>query len=295
MNNKTPNKCVAQGAAILEERDEHRRIMNLLNDIKVQSEYHSFTDDELAGLPYDEPATGYYRHHFAGLSDKEILRIINRNKHDEIIYMFEQFGKVVKEHRGNFNNAFFSSEVQAVIARRNNREEMSVLLKYYGFSSDVQMIILKEWPKSDLLWYITQHGFATEGQKYILANWSHSELMTYLDRHGLSQEASLTLLEMGNHEMIMKVLQNGNFTNSNDFGVKIYNRNNQEEQNLYLQKHNYPSSVVSLFLKKVEDAGNYDELRSYTRSQCLIGVCEEKMLETVSSEFFKEYIEKNNI
>ncbi len=257
MNKSTSNECVAQGATTWDEREEHQRIMKELEEVTYWDEVHHTTDEEwemMSDLP-----SSWSERKTKVLPKEEVLYILKRNNLEEIRYMFERYGRIIENCVCLYQREYFSAEAQEIIARRNNRTEIEIMLKYYGFCDEVQMIILTEWSKDDILWYNNYHGFGTKGQQYIVENWNHDEIMTYVRRHGFTSDGEKALINRGNHYEIMTYMHHHGLHRDNV--VVLLNRRNKDEihELISVTKYTFAKDDIDLLLKPE----HYDDFDTY--------------------------------
>ena len=252
---KSDNEFVAQGAVAWREKEEHLKVMKMLEDVCVDHKIHHTTEEEWAMMS-DLPAT-WDEWIYKGPQPDELLKIANRGNTEEIVFMVEKYAKFLKnQHTACV--AYMPESVQEVIAKRNNKEEVNALIKHYGFCNEAQMVILETWPIADLLWYINYHGFADKGQKFIMENWSSLNVTEYLKRHNLSDVGQVALINRGYHEEIEQYLAKANF--SEQATIKLLERGNHDEIIQMLMKHDGPlckQAEELLFSRNVNDEINF--------------------------------------
>lgn len=316
MNKSTSNECVAQGAATWNEREEHMRIMKVIDGVAYWHETHYTTDEEWAMMS-DLPAT-WTEVKVSVLPEQEVVHILKRNKAEEILFMFQKYEKLIK---ANCHGAYFTAEAQEIIARRNNKTEMMVFLRLYGFCDSVQMIVLNEWNMEDQLWYTDYHGFGTAGQLYILNNWDHEHIMTYIRRHGFTSEGEKALINRGNHDEIMTYLHVHKLHNSNV--CSLIERGNKDEINkliavssysfpreaeelmlkpenslileMYTNRYSLSQFVVMKLLDNIDEPTTKDAFIRYIKRRRLDYACEKRMLDVANEEIFKEYVSRYSL
>ena len=314
MNKSTSNECVAQGAATWNERAEHMRIMKELEEVTYWDEVHHTTDEEWAMMS-DLPASWSERKTKV-LPEKEVLYILSRNNLEEIRYMFERYGRIIRNCVCLYQREYFSAEAQEINARRNNREELEIMFQSYGFCDDVQMIILTEWSKEDLLWYCNYHGFGTKGQQYIVEKWEHEHIMTYVRRHGFTSEGETALIERGNHNEIMTYIHFHGLHSDNI--VTLFNRRNKDEIHelisatkyafvkinedlllrpetsnefdAYIQRFSLNQDTVIEMINELADYSIKSRLMRYAKLHKFTEASEKHMIAVADEEFFNYYI-----
>jgi hypothetical protein len=241
--------------------------MKMLNEVCMDRVVHHTTEEEWQMMS-DLPAS-WDEWIYKGPDSNELLNIAIRGNSEEIVFMIEKFAKFL----GNSNTAYkayMPENVQEIIAKRNKKEEVQALVKYYGFCNQAQKVMLGTWPINDLMWYINYHGFADDGQKYIMENWSSSNVTEYIKRHYLSEVGEVALINRGYHEEIEQYMEKTNF--SKPATIKLIERGNHEEVIQLLMKHGGPlckDAEELLFLRDVKDEINF-YIKFYPVSENLI-------------------------
>ena len=92
MNKSTSNECVAQGAATWNEREEHMRIMKVIDGVAYWHETHYTTDEEWAMMS-DLPSNWSERKTKV-LPEKEVLYILSCNNLEEIRTCSKDMGEL---------------------------------------------------------------------------------------------------------------------------------------------------------------------------------------------------------
>lgn len=316
MNKSTSNECVAQGAATWNEREEHMRIMKAIDEVTYWHETHHTTDEEWAMMS-DLPAT-WTEVKVSVLPEREVVHILKRNNPEEILFMLKKYEILVN---AKCSGAYFTAEAQEIIARRNNKTEMMVFLRLYGFCDSVQMIVLNEWKMEDQLWYTNYHGFGTDGQIHILNNWDHENIMTYIRHHGFTSKGEKALINRGNHDEIMTYLHVHKLHNSNV--CSLIERGDKDEINKLIAVSNYSfptdaeelmlkpenSSILEVYTKRfslsqfvimnmldnIDDPTTKGAFIRYIKCRRLDCTCEKKMLDVADEETFKEYVSRYSL
>ncbi|MBQ8436863.1 MAG: hypothetical protein IJX20_04355, partial [Alphaproteobacteria bacterium] len=147
MKNEPENKYVAQGVAAWQEKEAHASIMQELSNV------HGFVDS------YVMINGNYYYWAVKTLNGQRAIEIAKRENHDEIMYMIHQYGKSIcpSEKRSwlqSVKEPVLPDEVQVIIATRNEPDEMSAFLQYWGFDSAGQNVVLERKNHDELLNYV---------------------------------------------------------------------------------------------------------------------------------------------
>lgn len=253
MNNFNVTDQMAQGAAIWNEREQHTAVMEKLKEISYKTEVH-VNDVECAEYYIGESFTHYY---VTKPSDDELLEIINRGNHEEIMYMISRFHELL-DFKPTSYNAYLPVALQKALIKRNNPEEIRAITNRYGFCEEAQDTMFEHWSRDQLMAYSNRHGFAEKGQLFVLQNWPdklaseyirrhgvaglalgfliannrHNDLMTQISTHGFSYSRLQELVTRGNHDEIMAALNgdmDGRYSNYEDWFGPLLSRNNHEE------------------------------------------------------------------
>lgn len=314
MEKEFSNKCVADAARAFEEKEEHKRVMMMLDDAHVNCEYCLATEEHYAMMS-DCPSS-WNEYSYVGPTPRELEYVANRGNVEEVLFMINHFAEFV-----GVDEKYLPASVQEIIAKRNNKIEVEAMMKHYGFCSAVQMIILKEWSMDDLRWYINFHGFDFSGQEYILKNWEKEDVLSYFSRHKyghryFSSEIA-PLLERGDHDIIMCYLKK-NYVSEEAFkGIwdrgnneeilfaleqvslvsleiqkKIFEKGTLEQKRKFVSRFKWDDMLVNEMFDKLDKDGVEDDLLEYVKHHELSVVCQKRMLASVSTEFFKTYISK---
>lgn len=311
MENEFSNKCVADTARAFEEKEEHQRILNEIKASHVEEIVHDIPDGSGLSCGCSDPYF-WTSYNYVGIGPKEQLYIAKRGNVDEVVFMINHFANL-----NGVNEIYLPGEVQEVIAKRNNKTEIEAMMKHYGFCSAVQMIILKEWSMDDLRWYIGFHGFDIAGQRYIFENWDKDDVLMYLSNHKIDTWVQDSLFWRNDHDIVMSFLKN-NYVGSLEFDI-VFSRGNNEEIMFALERCGYmdvntqkvffekatneqkrkfvsrfmwDDMIVNKMFDKLDKDGVEDDLLEYVEHHELSVVCQKRMLDSVSTEFFKTYISK---
>ena len=178
MKNEPENKYVAQGVAAWQEKEAHASIMQELSNV------HGFVDS------YVMINGNYYYWAVKTLNGQRAIEIAKRENHDEIMYMIHQYGKSIcpSEKRSwlqSVKEPVLPDEVQVIIATRNEPDEMSAFLQYWGFDSAGQNVVLERKNHDELLNYVNLHGFKPD-QQHKLYSYGFADVFDlHIKKHGL--------------------------------------------------------------------------------------------------------------
>ncbi len=257
MKNEPENKYVAQGAAAWQEKETHTRIMQELNEVRGYVDSYLMINGN------------YYYWAVHKLDSKRALEIAQRGKHDEILHMIHQYGKSICSPEQRYcvqsvQEPVLPDEVQAIIATRNNPEEMAAFLQYWGFGSAGQDIVLERKNHDELLNYVSLHGLLPAQQEKLRNCGFEDVFDMHIKQHGL---CSLLLDE------IFKKLHAGD---TSDFYK-------------FINLHELP---VTHQLKMVQIV-NSQEFKAYVDKYGLWNEVHGHMMEYRSMDDIKHYISKH--
>ncbi len=181
MKNDVENKYVAQGAAAWQEKETHSRIMQELSQVYGKEDSYF-------------QINGYFRYWSVKLLEpKRAKEIAQRGNHDEIMYMIHQYGKSIcseqkRMYLQKVHEPVMPDEVQVIIAKRNNPEEMSAFLQYWGFGADGQDVVLERNDHNELLHYVSLHGLLPR-QQHKLRELGYADVFDlHIQKHGLCSD-----------------------------------------------------------------------------------------------------------
>ncbi len=186
MKTNSENKCVAQGAAIWNAREEHERIMKMLDGVYGHWAY--------CQCDYGHGSYWTVKH----LSLKELFEIMKRGHHDEIIHMIKRYGDATPParysqgcdqcHRYPTTDHILPEAIQELIALRNNREEMDLFLHYQGFDKCGQDVVLDRGNHDEIMHYLLRHGLQAAQQRKLRQRGNRDEFLLHIEKHGLAPE-----------------------------------------------------------------------------------------------------------
>ena len=186
MNNESPNPVVAQGAAQFNEQLKHDEIMEKLKGV-CGYQYVDYGCNE--GGYHDGP---YVCWHDGSLSLEDLTEIMNRGRHDEIMYMIYRYNNAVdyenQQKTSHLSYFSFPEEIQVMLAKRNNAEELNEYFKVQGFGALGQDVILERGNHDEILNYVRRHGLLANQQRKLLEHNVRSEIVEHVTRHGLCDE-----------------------------------------------------------------------------------------------------------
>ena len=181
MQKSTSNKFVAQGAEAWQEKEIHDQIISDLNDVwGKQDSYFQIN--------------GYvYAWYVKVLPETRLLEIVNRGRHDEIMYMIKRYQQAncPPEKRSflhKVQRTTLPESVQQAIARRNNMEEMDSFLSYEGFGPAGQSVILQRNNHAEIMNYLQRHGFDAQHIRQLFARNNMEEIALQTQKHGWPDE-----------------------------------------------------------------------------------------------------------
>ena len=181
MKKEPENKCVAQGAEAWQEKWTHAHIMQELSQV------HGYMDSYLMinGNCY------YWA--VKKLDGNRAIEIAQRENHDELMYMIHQYGKSIcpeekRSYLQSVQDAVLPDEVQEIIAKRNNPEEMEAFLQYWGFGAKGQDILMKRHNHDELMNYVGKHGLQPRQQRLLQVYGFYDVLELHTKKHGLCSE-----------------------------------------------------------------------------------------------------------
>lgn len=250
MNNKA-SKCVAQGAAVWDEK------LNALNDEQVHKELMRKLEKVKGGWEFDGEYYfssvdngNAYRWAFHGLSDDDVRLILQRGRSDEIIALIRAYSRSIPpkmhDHEGGdlhcgSEKALLAEEFQERIAQRNVRDEIAAYVSYQGFGASGQDVLLKRGNHEELMWYLSRHGLLPDQQRQLLERDNREEVMLHITHHGLSSSLEKYLLKRGRHEEIMAYIskEGGRFCGAfceAELQTALLQRGNHEEIMAFISK-----------------------------------------------------------
>ena len=199
--NNEGNAVVARDATEWQKKKAHQDVMARLSEV---SGYYAMEED------YDQYPVRQW--HAVELSIDELKEIMARENTTEIVYMIYRYGEMVKE-RGY--GSVLPPEIQLLIAKRNNFQEVDAYTAYQGFCEEAQDVVLSEWSHERIMLYISLHGFSPDMQRKLWARQDLDEMALHIRYHGLddgfvkekfdilqkTQDYSFFYLFIENHEL----------------------------------------------------------------------------------------------
>ena len=181
MKKEPENKCVAQGAEAWQEKWTHAHIMQELSQV------HGYVDSYLM------INGNYYYWAVKKLDGTRAVEIAQRENHDEIMYMIHQYGKSIcptekRSYLKTINEPVLPDEVQVIIAKRNNPEEMAAFLQYWGFGGKGQDVLMERHNHDELMNYVEKHGLQPRQQRLLQWYGFYDILKLHTQKHGLCAE-----------------------------------------------------------------------------------------------------------
>ena len=324
--NAKASKCVAQGAAVWNEK------MNALNDEQVHNELMRRLRDVNGKWKYDGEyyfssvdCGDAYRWVFHGLSDDDMCLILQRGRSDEIIALIHAYSKSVPPTMNDYESgalhcgyetALLSEDIQERIVQRNVRDEIAAYTSYQGFGACGQNVLLKRGNHEELMWYMSMHGFLPDQQRQLLARGDHEEIMLHITRHGLSsslekdllnrghreeidayisyqgfgEQGQNIILDRGDHDEIMRYVSRHGFLPAQQ--RKLLARNNQEEIGLHISRHGLAVELLNEMFDRMDAGAGTDEFYAFISRREFPVPMQIRMLETVKSPEFYAYISR---
>ena len=199
--NNEGNAVVARDATEWQKKKAHQDVMARLSEV---SGYYAMEDD------YDQYPVRQW--HAVELSIDELKEIMARENTTEIAYMIYRYGEMVRE-RGY--GSVLPPEIQLLIVKRNNFQEVDAYTAYQGFCEEAQDVVLSEWSHERIMLYISLHGFSPDMQRKLWARQDLDEMALHIRYHGLddgfvkemfdilqkTQDYSFFYLFIENHEL----------------------------------------------------------------------------------------------
>lgn len=180
------NECVAQGAAAWSEREIHEKIMKKLEGVYGHMAY--------CQCDYGHGEYWKVEH----LPDDDLLEIMQRGNHYEILYMIQRYGQSAPPvphsrncaacHGGPTTAHILPDKIQEMIALRNNRKEIDTYLSFQGFGECGQNVILDRNDHEELMRVISRHGFLPPQQRRLKESGDKEAFLLHISRHGLASE-----------------------------------------------------------------------------------------------------------
>ena len=181
MKKEPENKSVAQGAEARQEKWTHAHIMQELSQV------HGYMDSYLMinGNCY------YWA--VKKLDGNRAIEIAQRENHDELMYMIHQYGKSIcpdekRKYMQTIQEPVLPDEVQVIIAKRNNPEEMAAFLQYWGFGAKGQDVLMERHNHDELMNYVEKHGLQPNQQRLLQWYGFYDVLELHVKKHGLCSD-----------------------------------------------------------------------------------------------------------
>jgi len=292
MNNSSIDAVMTQGAEQFNEQLKHEEIMEKLKKI-CGYQYVDYGCSE--DWYHDGP---YVCWHDGSLPLEDLVEIMNRGRHDEIMYLINRYNNAVdyENQKRTGHPAYFSfpEEIQVMLAKRNNPEEMNEYFKVQGFGALGQDVVLERGNHDEILNYVRRHGLLPLCQKKLLERNVRSEIVEHVCRHGLCDE----LLDD-----MFKELQEGkmswyqDFISMHELPVKYQKKMmevvNSEIFSQYINRYGLWEEAHETLIEKRSD----DDIKLYIRRHRYLSLAAEKALVSKGSTGLNTiYIEhKHNI
>ena len=258
MKQEKSNSAVVQGAKQFNDQLKHEEIMKKLDGVRGYQYVIYGGDDDYNDGPY-------VCWHDGKLPPEDLTEIMNRARHDEIMYMIYRYNNAVdyeNQQKGHCP-CYFSlpEEIQEMLAKRNNREEIDAYLEKQGFGAKGQDVILKRGDHEEILSYVRRHGLLSEQQKKLLKRNNLEEIEEHIRHHGLCDD----LLDG-----IFKEVQAGNMTAYQNF----------------IDLHELPVK----YQKKMLEIADAEMFSHYIHHYGLWEDAHEMLVKTRSDDDIKQYI-----
>ena len=177
------NHLLKQAKIVRDEQLKHDEIMKKIEEVRGYVDmYYPYFDD-----PYYETL---WREHKLSLND--LIEIMNRGRHDEIMYMIKHYNHAVNENdqKNQGVHAYFPlpEEIQEMLAKRNNSEEINAYLEVQSFGAKAQNVILERKNADEILCYIRRYALLPEQQKKFLDLDMPNVFEEYVRCYGLCDE-----------------------------------------------------------------------------------------------------------
>ena len=188
----------AQGATEWQNKKAHEEIMAKLSDV---SGYYSMEQD------YDLYPVRQWN--ATELKIEELREIMARGDTEEIVYMIYRYAEMVQKRE---YGSILPSEIQVLIVKRNNSEEVDAYISYQGFCEEAQEIILSEWSHERIMFYISKHGFSLDCQRKLLKRQDKDEIALHIKNHGLDNLLVASMMtelqESGDYSFFYMFIEN---------------------------------------------------------------------------------------
>lgn len=200
----------------------------------------------------------------------DLLMILKRGHHDEILALINAYNHAVsyEEQQKTGRNGYLSmpEEIQELIAKRGDKEEIDAYLACQGFGEKGQKVILERGNHDEILAYVARHGLLENEQRELLKRRNEAEISTHISHHGLADQLVSEMIDdiyrdedcrlydvfVAHHElpifaqkMILNLLKDevviGYFSRYG-FGNEVHTtllKRSQEVIVAYLQRHHY--------------------------------------------------------
>lgn len=210
----------------------------------------------------------------------EALEIAQRQNHDEILLMIQQYSKMYQYIKGYNKSSYtpvLSYDVQVIIAQRNNAQEMHTYLSYLGFGEPAQHIIVDRGDHDELMYYIERHGFVPEVQKKLWERGNRDEISLHFRKHGLCPElVSEYFKHNRNHDDLLFIIHHYGQQHKalpDDVQVIIAQCNDTEEIRTYLSYMGFGGPAQDVVVSR----GDHDELMYYIERHGFVPEVQKKL------------------
>lgn len=152
-----------------------------------------------------------YRHYWHAhvLPSDQICAIARRQNHEELVYMIHQYGKCAppaswytsglwKQCYGN--DHILPDEVQEIIAKRCNDEELDAYITYNGFGLAGQRQFWASSSHDQRMRYLVRHGFLPEIQDQMRAGGNQEEINLHIQKHGMHFGWETEIIQSGDEQ-----------------------------------------------------------------------------------------------
>jgi len=177
------NHLLKQAEDERKERLKHGEIMKKLEEVRGYTDmYYPYYDD-----PYYETI---WREKM--LSLEELTEIMNRGRHDEIMHMIYHYNHAISGDEQKARNIpgyfLLPEEIEEMLAKRNNPEEIKAYLEVQSFGARAQNVILERKDPDEILSYIHRYAFLPEQQKKLFKLDLPNAVEEHIRSHGLCDE-----------------------------------------------------------------------------------------------------------
>lgn len=148
----------------------------------------------------------------SALDPNEACQIARRENHEELLYMIHQYGKAAppqqwqqrhgNPYTGQPHAHILPNEVQKIIARRCDWEEIKAFSGYQGFNAEAQAVFYKNSNHDLRMYYLERHGFCPAVQDMLRRDGNQEEIDLHISRHGMHPGWEKEVIESQNFELL---------------------------------------------------------------------------------------------